>query len=458
MLREMITNTIAEHQLFSKGAHIVIALSGGADSVCLLHILLSLQNEYALKLSAVHINHHLRGAESDRDENFVKELCEQNAIPCFCEHFHVKEYAITNKIGIEEAGRKLRYMCLEEYRQKLKANVIATAHHGDDNIETFFMHLLRGAGLHGLTGIPYRNGHIVRPLLAVSKEQIINYLKANNLAFVTDSTNSTPDVLRNKIRLELLPLLEQYNPGLRRTLTRNIKLYQSADCYLHETAMQCFSALAEKRDNYIAFPLSKLQSEAAIIRYELYSLAARALLPASTVSSERIFDIDRCISAENGSVAITHNLTAQIFYDKLYFVKEDNHVKDLEYTLPLNQAVTLPETGITFYAAKKQKTTYKPKQNAIYLSYEKIKNHSICIRYRKNGDYFYPCGFQHRKRLQDFFVDKKIPRFMRDSIPLITVEDEIAWICGYRADKRFLPEPEENNILEIKFTEEKNER
>lgn len=458
MLQEIVSRTLEEQQLIRRGEHIIVALSGGADSVCLLHVLLALRETYQLKLSAVHINHRLRGEEADRDEAFVRELCKQQGIPCFCKCFDVAEYARSEKMGTEEAGRKLRYACFEEYRRKLHADSVATAHHRDDNIETFFLHLLRGAGLHGLTGIPYRNQTIIRPLLAVSKEEILEYLADHKLSFVTDSTNHIPNVLRNKIRLELLPLLEQYNPGLRGTLTRNMKLFHSADGYLRQTTAERFSALAEQKESYLSFSLSALEAEAPAIRYGMYSLAIASLLPHTEVGSERIFEIDRCMKQKNGAVSITESVSAQVFYDRLYFVKRSEHDVTAEYLLPLNQIVRLTEPRMSFFATKTTKTTEKPIRNTLFLSVKKTENQPIRIRFRKNGDFFYPLGFGHRKSLQNFFVDLKIPRFLRDTIPLITVGDEIAWVCGYRADMRFLPDSEENIRIEIKYTEEKNER
>lgn len=461
MLLETVKNTLIKQNLIAEGDHIVIALSGGADSVCLLHVLLAIRHEFSLTLSAVHVNHQLRGEEAERDEAFVKALCEKHGIPCFCEHFHVKDYAITHKIGIEEAGRKLRYETLEHYRQKQNADFVATAHHSDDNAETFLMHLLRGAGVHGLTGISYRNGHIIRPLLDISKEQIIKYLLENNLSYVSDSTNNVPDVLRNKIRLELLPTLEQYNPGFRSTLARNMKIYQGADAYLQQTAAQRFSALAEVHKRYIAFSLSALCEEAEIIRCFLYSAAVSRLLPQFTAPSARIFEIDRCVLAHAGSVTITKKLTVQVLYEKLYFVREKCKTKtnDTEYTLPLNQAVRLPQSNYVFFASERQSFSETSEKNVLYLSHKKTVGQPLAIRFRRDGDCFYPAGLGHKKRLQDYFVDKKIPRFLRDEIPLLTVGGEIAWVCGYRADERFLPCSGEERVTEIKFTEENtNER
>lgn len=458
MVKEIVERTVSEQGLFQKGEHIIVALSGGADSVCLLHVLLALREKYRLKLSAVHINHRLRGEEADRDEAFVRKLCKQQGIPCFCERFDVAEYARSEKMGTEEAGRKLRYACFEEYRRKLHADAVATAHHRDDNIETFFLHLLRGAGLHGLTGIPYRNQNIIRPLLAVSKEEILEYLAEHKLSFVTDSTNHIPNVLRNKIRLELLPLLEQYNPGLRGTLSRNMKLFQSADNCLRQITAERFSALAEQKETYLSFSLSALEAEASAIRYGMYALAISSLLPHVTVGSERMFEIDRCVERKNGAVSVLGNVSAQVFYDRLYVFKTSEHDGTEEYLLPLNRCVKLAEPRMSFFATKTTETAEKPNRNTVFLSAKKTENQPIRIRFRKNGDFFYPLGFGHRKSLQNFFVDMKIPRFLRDTIPLITVGDEIAWICGYRADMRFLPDSEENIKIEIKYTEEKNER
>ena len=213
-----------ERLIIWEGLHLV-ALSGGADSVALLLVL----KQLGCHIEAVHCNFHLRGEESDRDESFVKNLCSEQDIKLHLIHFDTNEYAAVHQVSIEMAARELRYRYFEQLRQDIGAETICVAHHRNDAVETLLMNLMRGAGIHGLTGIHPKNGAIVRPLLCVSRDEIEDYLHARGQAYVTDSTNLQPDVLRNKIRLQLLPLVEEIYAGA----TENIAFDQRSQHAQH---------------------------------------------------------------------------------------------------------------------------------------------------------------------------------------------------------------------------------
>ena len=201
---------IARHQLLDKDKPCLIALSGGADSVSLLLALLHL----GYKTEACHCNFHLRGSESVRDEQFCVSLCERLGVPLHRIHFDTEQYASLHKVSIEMAARELRYRYFEQLIQDLEAQGVCVAHHRDDSVETLLINLIRGTGINGLTGIAPRNGHVLRPLLDVSREDILEYLSLQQQDYVTDSTNLVPDVVRNKIRLQVLPLLRTINPSV----------------------------------------------------------------------------------------------------------------------------------------------------------------------------------------------------------------------------------------------------
>jgi len=202
-----------------------VALSGGADSVCLL--LKSLDEGQSV--SALHCNFHLRGAESDRDETFCRHLCEKYNVPIYVKHFETESYASEHKISIEMAARELRYAWFEEMRQKYGAEDILVAHHQDDNIETMLLNLMRGTGISGLTGMKYRNGNIVRPLLNMTRQEILDFLTLRKQDYITDSTNLETDALRNKVRLQLIPLMEEIFPSVRKNLSKTMRYLQEAE-------------------------------------------------------------------------------------------------------------------------------------------------------------------------------------------------------------------------------------
>ena len=455
MLIDIVRDTVQRNNLIPRRSRILIALSGGADSVCLLHALLTLKDELEITLFAAHVNHQLRGDEADRDEAFARSLCSQWDVPCFSERFNVRGYAAEKKLSLEEAGREIRYSFFETLLKDHEIDYITTAHHNDDNVETVVMRFLRGSGLHGLSGIPLcNNRRVLRPLLYVSREQIMEYITQNQLPFVTDSTNTEKVYHRNRIRMELIPHMEQFNPNFKKTLCKNIQLYREADAFLQENAAARLQRLAEIRKYDISFSLSELKKEPDVMRHLIIYQALQRISGAQCPDFSRIFDIDRCISARRGSVC-GGGVAVYAIYDRLYIVKE-RALPHHSYALPLNKAVRIDETGAVFTAKQiLMANPPKDKKHTIYLNREKAKAFGISIRFRKNGDVFYPAGFGHKKTLQDYFVDKKIPRFMSDFIPLLMVGDEIAWVCGCRADQRFCPGENDDSVIEITYTEDK---
>lgn len=432
---------------------ILVALSGGADSVCLLHCLLALADEFKLSVSAAHVNHMLRGNEAERDEQFVKNLCFSLGVTCYCESFPIKKIAEKNKQSIEEAGRDVRYSYFEFLRNTHAIDYIATAHHSDDNIETVVMRFIRGSGIHGLSGIPFINDRrVIRPLLNISKNEILNYIKDNGLSYVTDSSNASCEYHRNKIRNELIPSLEELNSGFKQSLARNIALYQDTDRYMQEITLKRFDKLATVKKQYISFLIRELDSEPDILKHNIISLAIQKLSCGFTPDVARIFDIEKCLSEKNRATSVGQGISAYTAYDKLYIVK-DSKPDEKSYPLNLNGETHIPDVGY-ITCQKVSDTTFKKNKNTIYLSDKNIKNQTLSVRFRKDGDAFYPSGFGHKKSLQNFFVDNKIPRFLRDKIPLVLVGNDIAWVCGKRADERFVAKNNESKVFEIIFTED----
>ena len=229
---------IDENALLKKGDGVIVALSGGADSVCLLHILISLKEEYDLSISAAHFNHGIRGEEADRDERFVSQLCESRGIPLFCEKADVPAAAAESCESLELCGRRLRYRFLERIARDRGGAKIATAHHGGDNAETVLWNLTRGAGIGGLSGIPVRRGDIIRPLLCLTRADIEAYCRENDLAFVTDSTNLSDDYTRNKLRHRVMPVLRELNPNAEENIGRTAALMGEADDYLNKNSLK----------------------------------------------------------------------------------------------------------------------------------------------------------------------------------------------------------------------------
>ncbi len=257
---------IEQHQLLHPNQPVLVACSGGADSVALLHILL--QRGY--NCTALHCNFHLRGEESTRDEKFITQLCQQWECPLMVQHFDTESYAKENKLSIEMAARELRYTWFESVRQELQAQAIAVAHHQDDNIETALLNLVRGTGIQGLTGMRPQNGYIVRPLLGVKRCDIEAYLKDKNIGYVTDSTNLETDFTRNKIRHQLIPLLESINPSFLQVMPTNMQNFRATERIYARYVAQQKKIWYRKQANQIHINLSGLkeQLEAETLLYE----------------------------------------------------------------------------------------------------------------------------------------------------------------------------------------------
>ena len=256
-LTETVRKTIKTYLPALSGKKVLVGLSGGVDSVCLLHCLYQLKYEFSLTLSAAHVHHGLRGAEADRDETFAEEFCQKLDIPFYKERFDVLAYAKTNKLCVEDAGRQIRYNYFEKLKKEYNFDYVATAHHSDDNTETVLMRFLRGSGIHGLAGIPVCDKrNIIRPLLFVNKQDILSYAEEHQLSYVTDSSNESCEYLRNQIRNSLIPQIEGLNPGFKRSLAQNIRLYQEADAFLLEITAKTFERIASVRKDYIILKMT----------------------------------------------------------------------------------------------------------------------------------------------------------------------------------------------------------
>ena len=445
-------NEVKQFFLKNKYKEILVALSGGADSVCLLHVLKKLESELNFKIYAAHVNHMLRDKEADRDEEFVLNLCKKWNIECFSERFDVAKIAKETKESIETAARNVRYSFFESLCKTHGIDVIATAHHLDDNIETVLMHFIRGSGLKGLSGISCINDKgIIRPLINISRDEILDYISENNLEYVVDSTNSQTIYHRNSIRHELIPMLLNYNPNFKKSLSRNIRLYKASDKFLQSLADVEFDKLV-KRDKFgLSFNLSVLREKDEIIRYYIIARAVKEVSNGFTADLDRIFDIDKCLNKENSSISVGKNLKVFVLYNKVYFISEKDKDEN-KYPLYVGTELYISSAGVTFVSTPVTSKTIK--KNRICLSRRQIEGKQLYIRFKTDGDYFYPTGLGHKKSLQDYFVDNKVPSFMRKFIPILLVDDEIAWICGYRADERFIADDDESDLVEIKFTED----
>ncbi|MBQ3554288.1 MAG: tRNA lysidine(34) synthetase TilS [Clostridia bacterium] len=449
-LTETVRKTIKTYLPALSGKKVLVGLSGGVDSVCLLHCLYQLKYEFSFTLSAAHVHHGLRGAEADRDETFAEEFCQKLDIPFYKERFDVLAYAKTNKLCVEDAGRQIRYNYFEKLKKEYHFDYVATAHHSDDNTETVLMRFLRGSGIHGLAGIPVCDKrNIIRPLLFVNKQDILSYAEEYQLSYVTDSSNESCEYLRNQIRNSLIPQIEGLNPGFKRSLAQNIRLYQEADAFLLEITAKTFERIASVRKDYIILKKNDWEKEHSAIRHLLLKEAIFRLANGFLPDGEKIYSAEEHIFSKCGIFEVGRGVMITVCNHNIYVYKDSNPDAVCSPVV-MDTPLVLPNGTLIVKKVTKRK---EKNNNLIYLDADKVKDLTLSVRCRKDGDYFYPLGFNHKKSLQDYFVDHKIPRFLRDRIPLLVCGDDIIWVCGHRQDARYHTESS-NHLLEVTYTED----
>jgi len=418
---------IKQHNLLNSNDLYIVALSGGADSVALLLFL----DEMGYQVHAAHCNFHLRGAESDRDEAFCESLCLQKNIPFHRIHFDTLTYAETHHVSVEMAARELRYGYFEQLRKDIGASGICVAHHRDDSVETVLMNLIRGTGLRGLTGIQPRNGVVLRPLLCVSRQEIEHFLQERGQEYVTDSTNLVADVLRNKLRLQIIPLLQTLNPAAIDNILRSTEHLAEAQLVLDSISYK----LKDVKQLYF----SKLE-EFGSREYALYEWAKQY-----GFNGPQVKDM---LTAETGSV-----FSSSMGYDLL--VDRDRYA--VEFSLKPFKNVRIPEVRNYVLPNDNKLSVVKC---APYISKDcnkaTLDAHKVVfpltVRRVENGDWMIPYGMQGRKLLSDLMTDNKLSVFdKRRQLVVVDAQGVIVWAVGLRTDNRCRVDADTQEVLELHY-------
>lgn len=444
---QRVRNFIETEELFKPADKLLVALSGGADSVAMLLCLKRL----GYHIEAAHCNFHLRGEESNRDMIFCEDLCHKYGIHINLTHFETEVYARVKKISIEMAARDLRYTWFQNIGRVFSLNKIAVAHHRDDNVETFLLNLIRGTGITGLTGIkPINDTYpipVVRPMLDVSRSDILAYLKALKQDFVTDSTNLTEDYTRNKIRLKLLPLMEEINPSIAETIVATANRFKGVErVYKKGIYIGSGRAFSRTSPNIIRIPMLLNEPDPRSLLYEILSKYG--------FSSAQTEDIYRSLKGESGKIfsnshwEVLKNRTHLILRQRNSENKEWNeHVNDLPYSNYFEDSNVLVK--IRDFEKTAEYVIRKEKSFAC-LDGDKIKL-PLNIRPWKHGDIIYPFGMNGKKKLvSDLLTDLKFSIYDKEKQLVICDADErIVWVVGIRSDNRFRITDETKNIIEI---------
>ena len=419
MVNRVETYIKKEGLLSREGLHIV-ALSGGADSVALLRVLLAA----GYRIEAAHCNFHLRGDESDRDEQFVKNLCQQNDVPIHLIHFDTAEYASLHQVSIEMAARELRYRYFDQLRQDIGAETVCVAHHRDDAVETFLMNLLRGAGIHGLTGIRPRNGHVVRPLLCVTRADILDFIDRQQQPYVTDSTNLVPDVVRNKLRLEVIPLLRTVNPAVSANIARTANHVAEAERVYNQSMNSAISALFADG----AVPIADLLSQPSPL------CVVHELLSPRGFTSTQVEQVCRALTGPTGTRFLSPTHVVAIDRGKLL-------IEERQQPLPI---LKIPEEGTYAYAGnmkfrfvRSDRAEVSKSPERATLDADKVQ-FPLTIRPVQPGDRFHPFGMKGSRLVSDYLTDRKCSILQKQRQLVVTdAKGLVVWLVAHRTDQRF---------------------
>lgn len=435
-MKEQIQQYIIQHQLLSGEKPVVVGISGGADSVALLHILVSL----GYKCIAAHCNFNLRGDESFRDEQFTIDFTQRLQVPLCKISFETNKYAQENRLSVEMAARELRYRWFEELLNTYDADAVAVAHHRDDSVETLLINLTRGSGITGLTGIKPKNGNVVRPLLCVSREDIYAYIENNGLEYVTDSSNSSDIYTRNFIRLKVIPLLEEINPSVKASLARTANhLYDASLIYNHSIEEARRVIIQNNRlsiSALLSFPAP------ATILYEMLKPYGF-----SRTVCESIFTI---LDKDSGRIfySSTHRLLkdrSDLLIDVLS--GEDNRA----YLINLeDDNVDLPVELKPEIVVIKEDYQIEKDRKFAYFDFDKL-SFPLVLRHWQEGDWFVPFGMKGKKKISDYFSDKKFSLFDKEKTWLLCSGQDVIWIVGERTDNRYRIEKTTKRVLKLKF-------
>jgi len=454
MLVAEVQACIEAHAMLSRGTKVIVAVSGGADSMALLFALFQLRSAYNLTLMVAHVNHQLRGEEAERDALFVEQQAAQLGLPFYQTRVDVKTLQHSSKMSLQHAARQARYHFFHALCQTLGATRVALGHTADDQAETLLMRLLRGGGPTGLAGIPAVRLPFIRPLIAVFRHTIHSYLQAESLPWVEDSSNTHPVYLRNRIRLDLLPKLQQYNPQLVRRLNELADMLRADSQVLEqqvaEWAVQTLGWQGSNRAELQrgVFGTAPLAIQRRLLRRVIEALS---IVP-EAVSFRHIEALRQFILSEShgrrcvlpGQVLAEHH-TGTVLLWNVYRTP----TVPCALALPVPGEVDICALDIRLIAdiIDKPRSLGKTPQE-VFLDLERIV-YPLQVRFRQPGDRFYPLGAPGSKKLQDFFTDSRIPRAERPYVPLVVSDKEIVWVVGYRIADPVKLRPETKRVLRL---------
>ena len=419
MNNRKLTKFIKKHQLFTHNDKVLVALSGGADSVALLCMLL----DEGYSCEAAHCNFHLRGEESDRDEMFVKTLCEKRQVKLHIKHFQTKEFANEKKVSIEMAARDLRYEWFKQLREESNSQVITIAHHQDDNVETILLNLLRSSGLQGLQGIRPKNGYIVRPLLDFNREELLAYLDQKQQDYVTDSTNLQDEFTRNKIRLHLLPLMHEINPAASEHILATANHLEGVSRIYRKGIEEAMQRVCKEGNIHIPCLLQEVSPEAVL--YEI--------LYKKGFNSHQLADIMAALDGQSGKV----------FYSDNWQV-----LKDRDWLMVSERKEAKAPNLLYKELVRDADFRWTTDKHIAYLDADKL-TAPLHLRKWQAGDWFIPLGMKGKKLVSDYLTDRKFSLWQKEQQYVLCCHNDIVWLVGERIDQRYCITEETKRVVSV---------
>jgi len=476
-LVDVVRATIRKHRMFEEGDTVVVGVSGGPDSLCLLHILRQLQNELGIAIHAGHLDHGIRGQESQADAAFVEKLARWWEIPVSVEYADVPGYADRHKVAIEEAARRVRYSFLGRVAHELGAQCIAVGHNADDQVETILMHWMRGSGLGGLRGIlpvqvlgaeawwPGPTIRLVRPLLEVPRSEIEAHCQEQSLEPRFDRSNLDLTYHRNRIRHELLPHLESFNPRIREVLRRSARVISDDFDYLRVQGLGAWESLAREGEDTVTFPLQPWLELPPSLQRQLLRKAIHRLRK-SLRNIDWIHVEQARLAVQEESAGSRTTLPQGLFLFKGYdefVIGEELPWPPLpllmgpEFPLAIPGLTPLPASEWQVEASIMHREDVPDDALAgrnpwqAYLDLERT-GKRLTLRGRRTGDRFQPLGMAGKqKALTDFMIDAKIPQHIRDHVPLVAAPHHVVWVAGWRVDERVKITEDTAEVLRLRF-------
>lgn len=453
MLVKVLKN-ILEYNLIEENDNIVLGVSGGPDSMALLYAFLEIRREIPFNIFVAHVNHGVRGKDALRDELFVERKSKELGLKYYSKRVDMEKYARENSMTDEEAGRELRYGFFREILKELGGGKIAVAHNKNDQAETLLLRIMRGTGLDGLTGMSFSNQvDIIRPLLNISREEIEDYISINKIETVLDLTNLQSIYGRNKVRLEMIPFIEDnFNPNIIETLWRTSQLIGQESSFLNEETEKRYNLIVKKQGiNSIIFNSALFDAEHIAMQNRIIRMAIAKLVGSLYGYGEEHINLTRELFAQNMTgkkIDIPGGLISRVNYDEYIIEISKEEYIEFDYILDMGENI-FEDIGIQIDLSLKNKDEINEKDKTKrYFDFDKV-NGKLRIRNRINGDKFVPLGMKGSKKIKDYFIDKKIPRNLRDKIPLLVDDDDIISILGYAIGHKYKICKETKRVLEV---------